>query len=128
MTEVVLAELESLLPIDAILDLIEAAAQERLQEELLAQPKRNGESERLEPTRAEGEVGLDEPLELEERLVVERDNVDVLQAASRGLEAILDRPVREARVELLACEALLLGRCHDAALLDNGRGTVVVEG
>jgi hypothetical protein len=45
----------------------------------------------VKPRGREGEVGLEQPLELEERLVVEGDVVDVGQLDAGLVEAVLDR-------------------------------------
>ena len=72
--------------------------------------------ERLEAARREGEIGFEQPLEFQERLLVEDDIVDVLERDAGLLEAIADRVDREARVLLLAREALLLRRRDDLAV------------
>src|SRR5262245_31156032 len=47
------------------------------QVELLAEPERHGLQERLEADRHIREVGLDQPLELDQRLVIERNEIEL---------------------------------------------------
>ena len=61
----------------------------------------------------EREIGLEQPLELEERLVVERDMVDLAERDAALRQAIGERVMRETRIVLLAREALLLGGGDD---------------
>ena len=56
-----------------------SSVEQRLLEQLLAQPQRQRHPERCEAARAIGEIGLEQPLELEKWLVVEDDAVDVLE-------------------------------------------------
>ena len=94
--------------------------------ELLAQPHRHGLHELRDPLRRDAEVGLQDPLELEDRLVVERDRAEVGRGDPRLAQAVVDRVAREARVVLLAGEALLLGRGEDLAVAEQRGGAVVV--
>ena len=52
------------------------------EEQLLPQPHRDRHAEGLEALGREREVGLEQPLELQERLVVEGDVVDLVERAS----------------------------------------------
>jgi hypothetical protein len=52
--------------------------------------------------RRESQVGFQQPLEFQERLVVEDDVIDILQGNPRFGQAVLDRVAREARIMLLA--------------------------
>ena len=92
------------------------------------QPERDRHAERAEAARREGEVGLEQPLELQERLVVEDDVVDVAELDAGLGQAVVDRVRGKARIVLLAGEALLLRRGDDAPVLDQRGGAVVVEG
>jgi hypothetical protein len=124
---VMLAEQQALLPVEVGLPLLHLVAQQRLLEQLLLQPQRHGHAEGVEAARREGEVGLEQPFELEERLVVEGDIVDVRHLDAGGVEAVLHRLLGEGRVVLLAREALFLRRAHQLAVLDQRRGTVMIE-
>jgi hypothetical protein len=77
--------------------------------------------------RRSAERRLEDAVELEDRLLVEGDRVD-LGAAGLG-EAVAERVHRHRLVVLLAGEALLLRGCDDHAVLDEaGGGVVVVAG
>ena len=109
-------------------ELLQLVAQQLLLEQLLAQPQRHRHAEGAEAARREGEIGFEQPLEFQERLVVEHDVIDVVEPRSCRLQAIGDRVVRETGIVLLAREAFFLRRGHDAAVLDQRRGAVVIEG
>ena len=106
---------------------LELLLQQGLLEQLLPEPQRNGHGEGSEPAGGEGQVGLQEALELEEGLVIEDDVVHLSEAASARLKAILDRMAGEARVVLLSREAFFLGCRHDAPVLNERCRAVVVE-
>src|SRR5690606_12310938 len=80
-----------------------------------------------EPAGRQTEVCLQDPLELEQRLVVEAHVVEILDPDPPFPQAVLDRPRRERRVPLLAGEALLLRRRHDLAITHQARGAVMIE-
>src|SRR5262245_45990053 len=127
MTLVMLREQELFFPVDMPRELSQFVTQKRLLEQLLAQPQRDRHAERPKAGRRDREIGLQQAFELEERLVVEHDVVDVVQSGSRGLQTVAERMMREAGVVLLAREALLLGGRDDAAMLDEGGRAVVIE-
>src|SRR5580704_12053311 len=122
-----LAEQQALLPIEVGLPALHLVAQQRLLEQLLLQPQRHGHTERVEAARRVGEVGLEQTLELQERLVVESDVVDVGQLDAGRVQAVLHSVLREARIVLLAGEALLLRGADEMAVLDQRRRAVMVE-
>ena len=128
MAQVVLGEEQPLLPGVARRPALELAAQQVLQEQLLAQPDRDRHAERGETPRREREVGLEQALELQERLVVEHDMVERFRGDAGFFQAPGDGVVRKGRVVLPAGEARLLRRGHDAAVLDQRGRAVVVEG
>src|SRR4051794_18992542 len=103
-------------------------AQPALLEQLVAEPRRHRRLERLEAARHEGEIGLDQPVELAQRLVVEHDVVELAQPDAGLLQAIRDRVGRERGVVLLPREALLLRRRDHAPVDDQRRRAVVIEG
>src|SRR4029450_5309473 len=80
-----------------------------------------------EAARCVGEIGLEQALELQERLVVEGDVVDVLKLDVGLVEAVLHGVLREARIVLLAREALLLRGADEMAVLDQRGGAVMIE-
>jgi hypothetical protein len=77
---VVLGEQEAVLPVVARGVDLKLLLQQSLLEQLLLEPHRHGHGERPEAAGGEGHVGLQQTLELEERLVVESHVVDVAQA------------------------------------------------
>ena len=124
----VLAEQQPLLPVEVGLPTLHLVAQQRLLEQLLLQPQRHGHAERVEAPRREGEIGLEQPLELQERLVVEGDVVDVAELHADMVEAVLHRVLGEAGIVLLAGEALLLRGRDQMAVVDQRGRAVVIEG
>src|SRR5262249_17428394 len=94
---------------------------------LLPEPQRNGLGERGESAGGEGQVGLQEALELEEWLVVKHDVVHLRETASSVAEAIFDRMAWEAGVVLLPWEPLLLSCRHAASVRHERGGAVVIE-
>ena len=108
-------------------DLFQLLAQEAFLEQLLLHPDRHGGAERLEAFRREGEIGLQEALELQERLVVERDMVDLGQRQPAFRQAVAHRLVRKAAVMLDPGEALLLRRRDDPAVHHQGGRAVVIK-
>src|SRR5215475_49055 len=99
-----------------------------LEPRFLLQPHRHRHAEALEPVRRVCEIGLEQPIKLPEGLLVKDDVVEIIRSEPGFFHAVLDGVRGESRVVLLAGEALLLRRCHDLAVDDEGRGAVVVEG
>ena len=64
-------------------------------EQLLADPKRQGHGERAQPAGREGQVGLEQALEFQKRLVVEDDVIDGLERHAFALQAVSDGVTRE---------------------------------
>ena len=79
------------------------------------------------PARRERQVGLEQALELEERLVVERHVVEIF-GANRACAGSSARHCRKARVVLAAREALLLRRADDAPSRTSSRRVVIERG
>jgi hypothetical protein len=107
---------------------VQAVADQPRQVELLAQPQRHGLVEGTETGRREAEISLEQPLELEKRLVVEADEVQSGRVDPRLGQAVVDGVLRKRVVVLYAREALFLGRGHDAAVHEQRRRRVVVVG
>src|SRR5262245_40285156 len=126
-TLMMLREQELFFPVATPGELSQFVTQKLLLEQLLAQPQRDRHAERSKAGRRERQIGLQQAFELEERLVIEHDIVDVVQSGSCGLQAVAERVMREAGIVLLAREALLLGGRDDAAVLDEGGCAVVIE-
>jgi len=83
--------------------------------QLLAQPQRHAHQEELEAPGGVGDIGLEQPVEFQQRLVVERDEIQLLGRDPALREAEVHGVLGEVVVVLLAREALFLGRRHDAA-------------
>ena len=82
----------------------------------------------MEPARPVREVGLEQAVELEERLVVEADVVQVFRPEAPFPEAVFHRPGRELGIVLPAREPLFLGGGHDLSVDDQRRGRIVIIG
>ena len=80
------------------------------------------------PRGANVDISLDQALELDERLLVEDDVVEVGGGNASRLETIVYRSHGKIRIMLLACEALFLRGGNDIAVDDEGRRAIVVEG
>ena len=95
----------------------------------VAQPEREGHQVGAEPLRRTGDVGLEQAIELDQRLFVEPDQIEVAGLDARLAQAVVDGLGREGGVVLAAGETLLLGGGDNTAVLDQaGRRVVVVGG
>ena len=77
-------------------------AQQALLKQLLLDPDRDRHAEGTEAARRERDTGLEQPLELEKRLVVERDPVDLVKDDAGLLQAAGDGVGRIVRI-VAAC-------------------------
>src|SRR5205085_6909740 len=73
------------------------------------------------------EIVHEQPLEFQERLVVENYMVYVGKPCARGFQTVADRMHWKRRVVLLACETFFLCGGDDATVLDQRGGAVVIE-
>src|SRR5437899_10494500 len=89
--------------------------------ELVAQPDRQRRKIRAQTARSAGRVRLDEPIELDQGLLVEADEIEIGGRNSAFPQAIFDRALRKARIVLLAGESLFLSGSDNAAVLDQAR-------
>ena len=80
------------------------------------------------PRGREGEIGLEHALELQERLVVERDVSIWPRPTPASARQYSTACCGKRGVVLLPGESLLLRRGHDMAVVDEGRRAVVVVG
>ena len=96
--------------------------------ELLLQPDRHRFGEGTEASRERGKIRGEEPLEFQERLVVESDVVQIFRCDLPRLEAVLDGLMGEPLIVLLASEALLGGGSDQAPMLNETGGGVMIEG
>ena len=97
-------------------------------EELLFEPHRHGLDEVLEAARGDAQVGHQDALELEHRLVVEGDVVEVRHPDPGLLQAEFDRAPRKIGIRLAAREALLLRGGDNLTIPQEAGGGVVVVG
>jgi hypothetical protein len=71
-------------------------------------------------------VGLEQPLELEQRFIVEADIVELLGRQSRRGEAVVNRLLRKSSIVFLTTKSLLFGGSNDLAVdYQRGRGVVI---
>src|SRR5690606_18521303 len=77
--QVMLGEQQLLPPVDVVVEPLELAHEQAFLEQLLLEPYGQRGLERCEAARREREVRLEQALELQERLVVERDAVELLR-------------------------------------------------
>ncbi len=80
MAEVMLGEQKLVHLAEFVVDRAQFLEQQIFLKQLFAQPHRHGGAERLKAARGEGEIGFEQPLEFEERLVIEGDAVDLARA------------------------------------------------
>ena len=95
-------------------------------EELLLHPERASHEEGAEAARCDGEIRLEDALELEQRLVVEPDVMQVTCGDPSSPQAVLDGPRREARIALDPREPLFLRGGDDLAVGHETGGAVVI--
>jgi hypothetical protein len=112
--------------IEVRVDLAQFTDEHALLKQLFAEPERHGFHERRKSARRESKIGFQQPLELEEWLVVKHHVVDVAQSGAGRFQAIANRLMRKAFVELLAREAFLMGRGDDFAVADESGGAIMV--
>ena len=120
---------EQELPLDVLAGAAfpQVIAQQPLLEQLLLEPHRQRHAERGEAPGRERQIGLEQALELQERLVVERDVVDPVEIGAAFAQAILDRVLGEGGIVLLAREPLLLRGGDELAVGDQRSRAVVIE-
>lgn len=92
------------------------------------EPDRHCCAERPEPARGKRQISLDQPLEFEQRLIVEGNKVDICETDFPFREAIGDCVGGVSVVVFLAGKALLLGRGDYAAVFNQGGRAVVIKG
>jgi len=127
-TQVVVGEQQALFGSVSPGNAPQLAAEQIFEEQLFAQPDRHRHAERLESARRKSKVGFQQPLEFQERLVVEDDVVDFIERALALPQAVGERIAREPGIVFLAAEALFLRGGHDFAVANERRRAVVVIG
>src|SRR2546425_5416987 len=125
--EMVLAEEQLLVPAVAALEFPQSVLQQAFTEELSPQPQGHRHAKRLEPAWRKRQIRLDQPLKLQERLVVEDDAIHAAQPGAALGQAVADRVGGKPGIVLLAREAFLLRRSNDLAVLDQCRSAVMVK-
>src|SRR5438552_2801178 len=122
-----LREQELAPPIELGIERPELITQQLLLEQLLLQPERHRHTKGAKARGRKREIGLQQTLELEEWLVVERDIVDFTQSDAALAQAILERVMWEVCIVFLSCEAFFLGGSGDLPVDDECRRAVMVE-
>src|SRR5580704_1655970 len=77
--------------VEVRIDLVQFPEQHALLEQLFAEPERHRFHERRKSARRECKIGFQQPLELEERLVVKHHVVDIAQPGAGRFQAIVNR-------------------------------------
>lgn len=72
-------------------------------------------------------IGLDQPLEFQERLIVEYHVVEFVEPGTGLLQAIGNRMLRERCVVPAAGKAFLLSGRHNASVFHQRGGAVMIE-
>src|SRR6267378_6206235 len=125
--EMVLAEEHLLVPAIAPVDFPQFVLQQAFQEELFSQPQGNRHAKRLEPAWCKRQIRLDQPLKLQERLVVKDDAIHAAQPGAALGQAVADSVGGKPGIVLLTREAFLLRRSNDLTVLDQCRSAVMVK-
>jgi hypothetical protein len=99
---VMLGEEQLVLPVEAGGPRLEPLAEQILLKQFLLEPQRQRHAERAEPARRKGEIGLEQPLELYKRLLVENDVVEIIEIKASFVETVANGVFRVARILLLA--------------------------
>ena len=73
------------------------------------------------------EIGMQNPIEFQERLFVERHVIELIDVEAAFTKAISHRVLRKTRVVLFACESFFLGRCNDFSFAHQACRAVVIK-
>src|SRR5262245_18515334 len=92
----------------------------------LLQPNRHRGQERADAPGREAKIGLNQPLEFQQRLVIERDVPEFGERDARLAQTIRDGVAGETRIVLLSGETLLLCRCDENPIAYDAGGAVMV--
>ncbi len=98
------------------------------QMQLLRQPRRHGAEERHPTLGSEGRVGLEDALELQQRLLVKDNCIDVAHGQAAHRQTIAHGIFGKSLIVLLAREALLLRGSQNFAVLHQRRRAVIESG
>src|SRR4051812_2170671 len=113
MTHVMLREQQPVTNRFARAKVLELPSEHRLLEQLVVEPNRHRSAKRAESMWREGDVRLEETLELQEWLLVVGDVIDRIERRAGRAQTIRDRIRRKAFVVTASGEALLLRRGFD---------------
>lgn len=95
--------------------------------QLLLKPEGHGFKERPNSNGGVGEIGFQNPLKLDKRLVIEDDIVEVFDLNLPDLKTGADCIDRKIEVVFPSGKALLLSGCDDLSIPYKGSSTVVIE-
>src|SRR6266699_3927228 len=128
--EMMLRKQQALVPVDQRCgsDSSKLSDEHGLLKQLLGQPQRKGRRKAREPARRERHVGLEQPIEFEERLLIEDDVIKSGGSNVTLLEAIAQRIPGKTGIVFDAAESLFLCGGHDLAVAHESRGAVVIVG
>src|SRR5262245_23648658 len=94
--------------------------------ELVSQPQRHRHEVGPQPSRGSCGVGLKQSVELDERLLVETNQVEIASLEAGLMQTVLDGARWEAGVVFLAGEPFFLCRGRDLAVFHKTGGRIVV--
>ncbi len=97
------------------------------QKELFACPGRQRPAKRAKPLRRVGQVGLQQPFELQQWLVIKSDPIEITGIDTSLGQAEIDRLLWKAVIVLDAAESLFLSGRDDSAIKDERGRRVVIE-
>src|ERR1700730_11639986 len=125
---VMLGEQQLVLPVEVGRPRFAQHAKKVLLQQFLLEPHWQSHAERGKPPRREGEIGLEQPFELDKRLLVKNDVIELVESQAALVETIANGKLGIARVLLFAGKPLFLRRSNDMTVLDQRRSTVVIKG
>src|SRR5262249_33477860 len=92
-------------------------------------PKRDCHQKALQAGRRVGEIAVQDAIELQERLFVERDIIEIADADAAFTKAIINGMLRETRVVFFARESFLLRGRNDSSIpYQTSRAVVIKSG
>ena len=101
--------------------------QQALLHQLLFQPHRHGRHKGAEPARRKRQIGLQQPLKFDQRLLIKHDCAEVRQSDAPLAQTVANRLGGKPRIVLLARKPLFLGRRQDLPVSDQAGRAIVIE-
>jgi len=95
--------------------------------QFLTQPTRHGCAERVQPPRGNRQVCFQQTVELQQRFLMKRHEIQVRRPDAASGEAVLDGVLWETGILFPSGEPFFLGGRADAAILHERRSTIVIE-